>query len=73
MLSAGYAKVYRPEAAVIHSHDYPPIQSLRRSFDEWRGLREVHPAAAPAGPIRMTLTVHCHTRDAGALSLDSRA
>jgi hypothetical protein len=46
MLSAGYAKVYRSEAAVIHSHDYPPIELLRRSSDEWRGLREVHPAAA---------------------------
>ena len=41
MLAAGYAKVYRPDAAVIHSHDYSPLDQLRRSFDEWRGLREV--------------------------------
>ena len=41
MLAAGYAKVYRPDAAVIHSHDYRPLDQLRRSFDEWRGLREV--------------------------------
>lgn len=41
MLAAGYAKVFCPEAAVIHSHDYRPVQQLQRSFDEWRGLREV--------------------------------
>ena len=48
MLAAGYAKVYRPDAAVIHSHDYSPLDQLRRSFDEWRGLREVEAIAAPA-------------------------
>jgi glycosyltransferase involved in cell wall biosynthesis len=63
MLAAGYAKVYCPEAAVIHSHDYPPIELLRRSFDEWRGLREVHAASAPAGPVRVALTVQRHVRD----------
>ena len=47
MLAAGYAKVYRPDAAVIHSHDYKPIDQLRRSFDEWRGLREVQAVAVP--------------------------
>jgi rhamnosyltransferase len=52
MLAAGYAKVYRPDAAVIHSHHYRPLEQFRRSFDEWRGLREVGAiAAAPAfGP-----------------------
>ena len=48
MLAAGYAKVYRPDAAVIHSHRYRPIEQFRRSFDEWRGLREV--GAIPAAP-----------------------
>ena len=49
MLAAGYAKVFCPEAAVIHSHDYRPVQQLQRSFDEWRGLREVGAIeAAPA-------------------------
>ncbi len=48
MLAAGYAKVYRPDAAVIHSHHYRPIDRFRRSFDEWRGLREV--GAIPAAP-----------------------
>ena len=42
MLRAGYAKVYVPEAAVIHSHEYSPVQWLRRSFDEARAVREVY-------------------------------
>ena len=63
MLAAGYAKVYRPEAAVIHSHEYSPIGQLRRSFDEWRGLREVHSVAAPAGPVPVALTVQRAVRD----------
>ena len=48
MLAAGYAKVYRPDAVVIHSHHYRPIDRFRRSFDEWRGLLEVR--AIPAAP-----------------------
>jgi rhamnosyltransferase len=49
MLAAGYAKVYCPEAAVVHSHHYGPLEQFRRAFDEWRGLREVEAiAAAPA-------------------------
>ncbi len=42
MLRAGYAKVYVPDAAVIHSHEYSPGQWLRRSFDEARAVREVY-------------------------------
>ena len=42
MLSAGYAKVYMPRAAVLHSHDYGLLAQLRRSFDEWRAMREVY-------------------------------
>jgi glycosyltransferase involved in cell wall biosynthesis len=41
MLRAGWAKAFVPAAAVVHSHDYPPLDLFRRSFDEWRGLREV--------------------------------
>jgi glycosyltransferase involved in cell wall biosynthesis len=41
VLAAGYAKVFVPDAAVLHSHHYPPITHLRRCFDEWRALREV--------------------------------
>jgi glycosyltransferase involved in cell wall biosynthesis len=42
MLFAGYAKVYLPRAAVVHSHDYGLRAQLRRSFDESRGLHEVY-------------------------------
>ena len=41
LLAAGYAKVYVPDAAVVHSHRYPPVQHLRRCFDEWRALHEI--------------------------------
>jgi rhamnosyltransferase len=55
MLRAGYAKVYEPEAVVLHSHEYGPLQRFRRSFDEWRGLREVYDWREPASPRRMLL------------------
>ncbi|HTZ87501.1 MAG TPA: glycosyltransferase family 2 protein [Solirubrobacteraceae bacterium] len=50
MLRAGYAKAFVPQAAVIHSHSYTPAQQLRRSFDEWRALREVYGWREPASP-----------------------
>ncbi len=40
MLAAGWAKVYHPGAAVLHAHDYGPVEFMRRYFDEYRGLRE---------------------------------
>jgi glycosyltransferase involved in cell wall biosynthesis len=53
MLRAGYGKAFVPEAAVLHSHDYSSVQQLRRSFDEWRGLREVYGWREPASPRRL--------------------
>ena len=53
MLRAGFAKVYIPGAAVIHSHDYSAAQELRRCFDEWRGLLEVYGWREPARPLRL--------------------
>jgi rhamnosyltransferase len=50
MLRRGYAKAFLPEAAVFHSHDYSTVDQLRRSFDEWRGLREVYGWREPASP-----------------------
>ena len=50
MLRAGYAKAFVPQAAVIHSHAYTTSQQLRRSFDEWRGLREIYGWREPASP-----------------------
>jgi GT2 family glycosyltransferase len=63
MLAAGYATVYLPDAAVVHSHDYGSLDLFRRSFDEWRGLREVHGIAAPLGPVRNSLAVQRQLRD----------
>jgi GT2 family glycosyltransferase len=53
MLRAGYAKAFVPDAAVIHSHDYTAGEQLRRSFDEWRSLREVYGWREPASPVRL--------------------
>jgi glycosyltransferase involved in cell wall biosynthesis len=49
MLRAGFAKVFLPGAAVIHSHDYTLVQWVRRSYDEGRAVREVYGWAGPAG------------------------
>lgn len=35
----GWRKAYLAEAAVLHAHDYPPLDFMRRYFDEYRGLR----------------------------------
>ena len=49
MLRAGYAKVFVPAAAVVHSHDYSAARWLRRSFDETRAIAEVYDGAPAAG------------------------
>jgi glycosyltransferase involved in cell wall biosynthesis len=53
MLEAGYAKVFHPGAAVVHSHDYPTATYFRRCFDEWRALREIHGHVESARPKRV--------------------
>jgi glycosyltransferase involved in cell wall biosynthesis len=53
LLGAGYAKVFVPDAAVLHSHRYPPIAHLRRCFDEWRALREVSGYVEPLAPAQV--------------------
>jgi hypothetical protein len=57
MMRAGYAKVFLPDAAVIHSHDYSGPQWLRRSFDEARALHEVYGFAEPAAPRAVLLKI----------------
>jgi rhamnosyltransferase len=47
MLAAGLAKAYVPEAAVIHSHDLPPLPALRRYFADFRALAEVNGLREP--------------------------
>jgi GT2 family glycosyltransferase len=68
MLDAGYAKVYQPDATVIHSHEYSPFDQLRRSFDEWRGLREVRAVDSPARIGDVALGVQRAVRDDVALA-----
>jgi rhamnosyltransferase len=53
MLRHGYAKAFLPGAPVLHSHEYAPRDQLRRSFDEWRGLREVYGWREPAAPTHL--------------------
>jgi len=53
MLRAGYAKVYAPSAAVLHSHEYGARQRFRRAFDEWHGLNDVYGWREPATPRRL--------------------
>ena len=62
MLRAGYAKAYVPEAAVIHSHDYGPLEQFRRTFDEWRALREVHGFVQPLAPLNTLLAFQSNVR-----------
>ncbi len=67
MLRAGYAKVFRPDASVIHSHCYSPLQQFQRSFDEWRGLREVGAIPGPPALVPAALSVQRAMRDDMAL------
>jgi O-antigen biosynthesis protein len=50
MLEAGWVKVFQPRAAVLHAHDFGPVEFMKRYFDEYRGLRassgHVEPLAA---------------------------
>jgi len=50
VLAAGLAKAYVPEAAVIHSHDLPPVQAFRRYFADFRALAEINGLREPLTP-----------------------
>lgn len=39
VIEAGYAKAYADGAAVFHSHEYPVVACLKRSYDESRAFR----------------------------------
>jgi len=51
LLAAGWAKVYHPSAAVLHAHDYGPVEFMRRYFDEYRGLHESTGHVEPFGVL----------------------
>jgi rhamnosyltransferase len=73
MLRAGYAKAFLPAAAVLHSHDYTSLQQLRRSFDEWRGLREVYGWREPAGLMHLARQVRGALGNAREIGWDGAA
>jgi glycosyltransferase involved in cell wall biosynthesis len=62
MLRAGFAKVFAPDAAVVHSHDYTALAQFRRSFDEWRALHDVYGWVQPLAPARTLLTLQSRVR-----------
>jgi glycosyltransferase involved in cell wall biosynthesis len=69
MMTAGFAKAFVPAAAVVHSHDYGPLQQLRRSFDEARALREVFGWREPSGPGQLARRLRGELRAAFSESL----
>src|SRR3712207_5504818 len=52
-LAAGWWKVYHPRAAVLHAHDYGPVEFARRYFDEYRGLRHATGHVEPFRPAEV--------------------
>lgn len=60
MLREGFAKVYAPDAAVLHSHRYSASQQLCRCFDEWRGLHEIYGWREPANPRHLLMQLRGH-------------
>jgi rhamnosyltransferase len=62
MLAAGLAKVYAPDAAVIHSHDLPPVQAFRRYFADFRALAEVNGLREPLTPRYLAARVRGDVR-----------
>jgi glycosyltransferase involved in cell wall biosynthesis len=54
VLATGWSKVYHPDAAVLHAHDYSPLEFMQRYFDEYRGLRSSLGHVEPIG-LRGTL------------------
>jgi glycosyltransferase involved in cell wall biosynthesis len=52
-IASGWCKAFVPDASVLHAHDYPFGQFMRRYFDEFRGLRESVGHVEPAGIARV--------------------
>jgi GT2 family glycosyltransferase len=56
-LRAGFAKVFVPDAPVIHSHDYSSWGWLQRSFDEARAMHELYGWSEPLHPRWVALNL----------------
>ena len=50
-------KAYHPAAAVVHAHDYGPVEFARRYFDEYRGIRRAIGHVQSARPKAMARSV----------------
>jgi glycosyltransferase involved in cell wall biosynthesis len=61
-MAAGWKKAYVPQAPVVHAHDYPFLQFMRRYFDEYRGLRETAGHVEPRSLARVAPTVRAQVR-----------
>jgi glycosyltransferase involved in cell wall biosynthesis len=62
MLEAGWVKVFHPDAAVRHAHDYGPLEFMKRYFDEYRGLREASGHVEPLSPRAAVREVRADAR-----------
>jgi glycosyltransferase involved in cell wall biosynthesis len=62
LFEAGWLKVYHPGAAVLHAHDYGPVEFMKRYFDEYRGLREASGHLEPLQPLRAAREVRADIR-----------
>ncbi len=51
IIEAGFSKAYAPEAMVYHSHDYAPMEQLRRAFDESRNFKKYFGYRLSASPL----------------------
>ena len=57
MIEAGWAKVFHPDAAVRHAHDYGAVEFVKRYFDEYRGLRDTSGHVEPLQPMTVARQV----------------
>ena len=62
LAAAGLERVYVPEAAVLHAHEYGPVERFERWFDEFRALHELHGYTAPVAPRILAGTVRAEVR-----------
>ena len=65
-MAAGWRKAFVPGAGVLHAHDYPFGEFMRRYFDEYRGLRETIGHVEPLNPASLAHNLRAQVgRDRG--------
>jgi len=58
LMRAGWAKVFVPDAPVVHSHEYSIWGWLRRSFDEAKAVKDIYGWKEPLSAKVTTLNVY---------------